>query len=250
MSSLLKVQTCWSYLLSTWHLTWVNARVYYVYYVHFSHLFPKHNICLIVNMICTFAWRRDPEMSVTRETLPHPQGIHVLDSLTMTMARIISMTTTTHRVHNCDVNHPIVKRICILEPWSVTCDNLPFLWKLVSLQTKKCPREPVSNQPAVPSPKCPIVKLLTVWSDHIAISLLNMIWTCEENADMRKIEESYVGKQEAALLQFHIFPKQTWLQTKESWPMPDHSFDWATWPAAIERDVGDTPWKPNPENPM
>ena len=111
MSSLLKVQTCWSYLLSTWHLTWVNARVYYVYYVHFSHLFPKHNICLIVNMICMFAWRRDPEMSVTRETLPHPQGIHVLDSLTMTLtmttARIISMTitmtTTTHRVQNCDV---------------------------------------------------------------------------------------------------------------------------------------------------
>ena len=43
-----------------------------------------------------------------------------------------------------------------------------------------------------------------------------MIWACEENADTRKFEESYVGEQEAALMQVHIFPKQTWLQTKES----------------------------------
>ena len=31
-----------------------------------------------------------------------------------------------------------------------------------------------------------------------------------------EIGESYVGEQEAALMQVHIFPKQTWLQTKES----------------------------------
>ena len=183
MSSLLKVQSCWSYFLSTWHLTltWVNARaIMYISRIYFpsttfvwlSTWFAR----LLDAGTLRWAWHAKPflilreSMSLTPWRWPWLRIIRT----TMTMARIISMTitTTTHRVQNCDVNHPIVKRICILEPWSVTCDNLPFLWKFVSLQTKKCPREPVSNQPAVPTPKCPIVKLSTVWSDHIAISLL------------------------------------------------------------------------------